>query len=288
MLILESWGTSRESNTGGKLRITHERITNLEAPVHNPVMRRDNWAQIVIHISGDVNYTTPFERNKADVLDIFTTSMGENYCVDWGKTEAYERYVIYFMPQLLYGIYDYDEDRKTALSFLDHKKYSSLIKLPNHMKDELTCILNDIDPILGGINSNASISVCTAAMRIFDMLYRVVSAYDMPQRALVANDLVSQALRFADENFADITGINEVAEKLHISPDHLSRKFKAAVGISLKEYITDKKLHYSHYLLKLGYNVTEAALSSGFSGVSYFIKLYKKKFGITPSRTADE
>ena len=34
-----------------------------------------------------------------------------------------------------------------------------------------------------------------------------------------------------------------------------------------------------------GSNVTEAALESGFQNVSYFIQLYKNKYGVTPHKS---
>ena len=42
---------------------------------------------------------------------------------------------------------------------------------------------------------------------------------------------------------------------------------------------------YSRHLLHLGSNVTEAALESGFQNVSYFIQLYKNKYGVTPHKS---
>ncbi len=75
--------------------------------------------------------------------------------------------------------------------------------------------------------------------------------------------------------------MTEVSEALHVSPEHLSRKFKQDMGVPLKSYLIDKKLQYSRHLLHLGSNVTEAALESGFQNVSYFIQLYKNKYGVT-------
>ena len=83
MFIPENWGAFRESNTGNKLRITRETVTNLSAPMYRSAIKNDNWCQLIIHISGDVEYSTPFEKNRAEVLDIFTTCNGDNFCINW-------------------------------------------------------------------------------------------------------------------------------------------------------------------------------------------------------------
>lgn len=284
MYIPENWGKCRESNTGDKLRITRETVTNLSAQLYNPTVKSDDWCQVIIHISGDVEYSTPFEKNKADVLDIFTTGNGENYCINWKKNKCYDRYVIYFVPKLLHSIYSYEADRKAAFSFLDRTQSSNFIKLPSDLKDELTVILNNVDLLLGSSSSEAAIGVFTAAVNIFNIIYKALSLHKTPAKEICSGSIASKALRYIDDNFTEISTIAQISENIHICPDYLSRKFKADVGVGIKEYILDKKLYYSHHLLRLGHNVTEASLGAGFQNISYFIRLYKKKFGVTPGK----
>lgn len=284
MFIPENWGTCRESNTGNTLRITRETVTNLSAQMYNGTFKNDSWCQVIIHISGDVEYSTPFEKYKAEMLDIFTTGNGENYSINWKKTKCYDRYVIYFVPKLLHSIYSYESDRKAVFSFLDRTQNSNLIKLPSNLKEELTGILNNIDLLLGSRSSEAAIGVFTAAVNIFSIIYKALSLCKMPAKEICSGGIVSKALRYIDDNFTEISTITQISESIHICSDYLSRKFKADVGVGIKEYLLDKKLHYGHHLLRLGHNVTEASLGAGFQNISYFIRLYKKKFGVTPGK----
>ena len=79
-------------------------------------------------------------------------------------------------------------------------------------------------------------------------------------------------------------GAEEVAEQLHVSPDYLSRCFRREMGISVKDYLLEQKLNYGRHLILLGRNVTETAMEAGFANSSYFIQLYKKRFGTTPGK----
>lgn len=283
MFIRDSWGSCRQCRIGHRIGISHEIITNFSAPVFRDVLSPVTWSNIIIHISGDVNYTTAYNSYAADSLDIFTVDTNEAFLVDWGRTQVYERFCIYFDNGLFSDIYPIEADYKVALSFLNHKKTPNLIKLSDTYKDELTALLNEIEPKLGTNESDAVISVFASLMKLFDFVYRASNAATtVPSYS--PDNIVAKAIQFIDLHYKEIAEVNTVAEELHVSAEYLSKKFKSSMGISLKSYLLDKKLHFSRRLLKLGYNVTEAANSAGFSSSSYFIQLYKKKYGVTPGK----
>ena len=58
--------------------------------------------------------------------------------------------------------------------------------------------------------------------------------------------------------------------------------FKDYLNTTPKHYIETKKLAYSRRLLQNGLSVSDAAVESGFSDASNFIRLFKKRFEITP------
>ena len=50
-------------------------------------------------------------------------------------------------------------------------------------------------------------------------------------------------------------------------------------------YRNDVRLNHARLNLQSGeYNVSEAAEASGFSNLSFFIRLYKAKYGYTPKK----
>ncbi|HBP38928.1 MAG TPA: DNA-binding response regulator, partial [Clostridiales bacterium] len=62
--------------------------------------------------------------------------------------------------------------------------------------------------------------------------------------------------------------------------------FKKATEMGFSEYITQKRIDYSKLLLMTApdKSMNEIALSSGFTNVSYFIKIFKSMCGVTPSK----
>ncbi len=75
------------------------------------------------------------------------------------------------------------------------------------------------------------------------------------------------------------------AELCYMSEVNFRRLFKEYTGTSPIDYRNGIRLENAKTKLQSGeYNVSEAAEASGFSNLSFFIRLYKKKFGYTPKK----
>jgi len=68
-----------------------------------------------------------------------------------------------------------------------------------------------------------------------------------------------------------------------LSEGSFRRLFREYTGSSPIEYRNNLRLSHARSLLQSGeYNVSEAALLCGFTNLSFFTRLYKRKFGYTP------
>lgn len=77
-------------------------------------------------------------------------------------------------------------------------------------------------------------------------------------------------------HYAALCGMSEV---------NFRRLFREYTQKSPIEYRNDLRLKNAKIKLQSGeYNVSEAAEASGFSNLSFFIRLYKKKYGYTPKK----
>ncbi len=83
--------------------------------------------------------------------------------------------------------------------------------------------------------------------------------------------------------YSDIS-VSELATAFNYSEKYIGKLFKAHMGMSVREYVCKKRLEHGAKLLKNGpKTVTEIALSCGFNNVSYFNRMFKQTFGMTPS-----
>ncbi len=80
-------------------------------------------------------------------------------------------------------------------------------------------------------------------------------------------------------------GVPKMIEELSISRSSLYRTWKEHHQESIGEYINELRLEKATELLKNEkYNITEVAEMTGYSSQSYFTKVFKKKYGVAPSK----
>ena len=86
---------------------------------------------------------------------------------------------------------------------------------------------------------------------------------------------------------ADLTAdqsLNAHAQLLNITPSYLSKLFRKETGVTLTEYVNQKRIEHSIFLL----NSTDLPIQiiaqyCGITDINYFTRLFKKQVGKTPS-----
>ena len=72
---------------------------------------------------------------------------------------------------------------------------------------------------------------------------------------------------------------------MNLSPTYVSYLFKKETGQTLVKYITDKKMDRAKKMLgDRNLKIMQVAKSCGYENQSYFNKLFKNYFGVTPKQ----
>ncbi len=80
-----------------------------------------------------------------------------------------------------------------------------------------------------------------------------------------------------------------LAEKMFLSKSQLNRKVKSMTGMNTVTYINHSRLAQARIFLRdPEKSIGDIVLMCGFESSSYFTKLFKKKFGMTPSQYRKE
>lgn len=99
------------------------------------------------------------------------------------------------------------------------------------------------------------------------------------------NPLTAAALEYIEKNAEGKVNLGILSENLHVSASYLSHIFKKDLNISVYSYIMKKKLVLSNNKISSGIPPTQAAFQCGFNDYSGFYRMYKKEFGLSPSKT---
>lgn len=96
-------------------------------------------------------------------------------------------------------------------------------------------------------------------------------------------DFIKKARSYIDKHFREELSLDLLSKYLGISKFYLAREFKKYMGTPVNEYIISSRISYAKTLLRLSsLSVQEIVYSCGMSNVSYFIRTFKEREGLTP------
>lgn len=96
-----------------------------------------------------------------------------------------------------------------------------------------------------------------------------------------------EAIDYIRKNYGDPTlSLNGLAERLALSPPYLSRLITEATGSSFPDFVNLVRLDHARVLLaeEKELDIREIAEKSGYNSSTYFTTLFKKRYGVTPSK----
>ena len=78
--------------------------------------------------------------------------------------------------------------------------------------------------------------------------------------------------------------INALCREMAMSRTLFYSRLKSLTGNGPQEFIRLIRLNRAAELLRQGLSVTDAAADTGFANVKYFSSLFKKQYGVQPSK----
>jgi AraC family transcriptional regulator len=116
------------------------------------------------------------------------------------------------------------------------------------------------------------------AAALWELLWRLAA---LPTVADNAPEL--QAAKLIDGGLARAPTVRHLAAEVGVSADHLTRRFRARFGSSVKGYISERRLALARdLLLTTDLPVAQVAKDCGLPDLHYFNKLIRGRWGLSP------
>ncbi|MGN0294880.1 MAG: helix-turn-helix domain-containing protein [Lachnospiraceae bacterium] len=95
--------------------------------------------------------------------------------------------------------------------------------------------------------------------------------------------VVADAIRIMQQDFAFLDGIGDLADRLKVSQEYLTRTFGRHVGLPPGKYLNQLKIEYAKLLLRQGnHSVSFVADACGFANGNYFARVFRNMTGLSP------
>ncbi|MEH3115530.1 methylated-DNA--[protein]-cysteine S-methyltransferase [Pedobacter terrae] len=93
---------------------------------------------------------------------------------------------------------------------------------------------------------------------------------------------IAEAISYIKTNFKTQPGLEEIAEKVNLSPFHFQRLFSEWAGTTPKRFLQYISIGYAKEMLKENQSLFDTALATGLSGTSRLHDLFVNIEGMTP------
>jgi AraC-like DNA-binding protein len=106
--------------------------------------------------------------------------------------------------------------------------------------------------------------------------------------SMPVDERIQSVLWYLNSNLTNAISLEQIAEEIRLSKNHLNVLFRQETGTTIHQYIRMKRLTLARQAMRGGCNAEEAAYKAGFNDYSTFYRAYKFVFSTTPSDRADK
>ena len=99
---------------------------------------------------------------------------------------------------------------------------------------------------------------------------------------IVGHPLVEQVTGYIEAHISAEITVEDVAEAVHMSKYYFLRKFKEITGMTVHNFIVNKRIISACQVMSEGKSITESWQQTGFADYSSFLRNFRKIYGISP------
>lgn len=134
---------------------------------------------------------------------------------------------------------------------------------------------------------------CTTVRQVADLHHEMVKDFTgkmiLQKKSSILSKPVMQCVDYIYTHIKERITITTLAEYTGLSESYLSRVFKQNLGISISDYIREKKIEKATHLLRYSDKpIVDIANYLSFSSQSHFIQIFENYTGLTPKKYRDK
>lgn len=240
--------------------------------------------EIVYVKRGSGTVSVGFERHPVQAGSIVVVLPGELHAIEGDPGVRMEYENVIFSPAMLGGGEEDEWFRENILAPLHAGTLNPPRPLPegSALYREARDALDASDAICADRQPGYSLLVKSNLMLLLHALY-IHRPDGQPTRIPRLTERLKAVLEEVRLRYGEPLSIREAARLAGYSEAHFMRIFKQATGQTFVDYLNDYRLSAASYFLReTDDSVSRIAQSCGFDSLPYFIRRFKRRYGVTP------
>ncbi|PXV85663.1 AraC-like DNA-binding protein [Lachnotalea glycerini] len=160
-----------------------------------------------------------------------------------------------------------------------HYKVADIIPIQNLVENLVWDLLNKQ-------HNHRQIDQTTMGL-LFMQLVNQTERIEHDEQNLMYHTVAIKVLKYIEESYK-IANLTELANQLNHSVSSLSKMIKSSTGSTFKELLQNKRLNQAtHLLTATKLPITDIIYMVGYDNTSYFHRIFKKKYNVSPKQYRD-
>lgn len=238
--------------------------------------------------TGNKNHHKKFivDRRQCDVLVYIISGTAEYEFEDGSHFEVKAGDVMYLSNQEKYSIYITDENYRFVFCDFEFneciKRKSAVFTPKNEFSVESLFV-----KLLNVYNLQSRTYFQDSLAILYGIYAAIVNSENDVYVSKSIKSKIAEAKKYIDNHYADqALSVFALAKSVDMSEVYFRKLFKNETGVSPSRYIVSVRLKKAKTLMRdyPFFSIDECALQTGFSSLQYFSRVFKKEYGIVPSK----
>lgn len=227
----------------------------------------DNY-EIYLFLEGDTRYVIEENVYSLEPCDIIIIKKNQMHRAYHNSSAEYRRIVLNISPDFFPAtscpeyesafLHDHRQGSKiTAETVRSSGLYDAFLRAKKYSED----FENPYTPIVRSI--------------VTEILYLInhIETYSISD---ISNPRLKEIISYLNEHFTEPISLDTLAEKFYLSKYHLCHIFSEGTGLTVFQYLTNKRLTMADELIRSGSSINDAAVAAGFSHYMSYYRAHKK------------
>lgn len=245
-----------------------------------PALHAHHHYEIYFYLTGSINISVEEKLYQPDPYTLFIYPPGVLH--RWlpnGEPGRYERVYAYLSREFVKAVSTPDLPMDKILdAAMEQHRYS--VHLGHQTGAPLVAL---IDEIIQNYKSSDPADLHLNRCRIYMLLINicrllksgVAETTSLPMR-------VKNIIAYINEHITEAVTLDTLTERFFVSKYYLLHTFKEYTGMSVHQYIINKRISHAQSLMHGGMQPGDAAQASGFNDYAGFYRAFTKLVGVTP------
>ena len=152
-------------------------------------------------------------------------------------------------------------------------------------RERISRNLRQKEYLLETIEEDFDFDKCEAVGAVIESYIRMIlDLYQEKDENKSFNPLIENLKKYIEANLEYKLDLSLLAKMFHYNEKYLGRLFKKETGMSFSEYINKRRVENSKSLLaKSDDTIIDISTKVGFNNVTYFNRIFKQHFNMTPT-----